>query len=63
MAFSDFMYWTCKLFFSILWLIYIVSKFNDINGNFMWDVVGIVSIIYFIVNVRWHMTRPTPINN
>ena len=62
MGISDCVYWTLKIFFSMLWLIYITSLLFSWDSSWMWHITGIASILYFIVNVTWQMSRRTPIN-
>jgi len=59
---SDGIYWTLKIFFMLLWLIYLISLLYDWDGNLMWHITGIASVVFFIINVRWHMSRKTPLN-
>jgi hypothetical protein len=61
--FPNWIYYILKTFFSSLWLIYLASLFFKWDSNLMWHITGILSIVYFIVNLTWMMSRKTPINH
>ena len=55
MGVSDAVYWALKIYFSMIWIIYIASLFFKWNESFMWHVNGVLSIAYFAINVRWRL--------
>jgi hypothetical protein len=56
---SDIIYWICKIYFSFFWLVFLASIYYKWDGGFMWWMSGIISIIYFIVNIRWYLKVPS----
>jgi hypothetical protein len=61
MTFSDVLYWLFKGYFSIFWVIWLISLAYKWDGNLMWNVSGIFSLVFFIINLRWQMSQPSSV--
>ena len=55
MSLSDLAYWFFKLYFSFLFVIYFYTKLIGLEGGIMWDITGVFSLIFFLVNIRWRI--------
>ena len=61
MYWTEPIYWIGKAFFSILWLIYIVSLIQRWDGNILWHITGIISLVFFISNLAWNLREPSSV--
>ena len=61
MYWTEPIYWLGKIFFSIIWLVYLVSLWQKWDGGIMWHITGIISLAFFISNIAWQLHEPSTV--
>lgn len=58
---TDFPYWVIKIYFSGFWIVWLASLYWKLDGNFMWNISGVLSLIFCILNLMWQIRQPSSV--
>jgi len=50
-------YWVLKAYFSLFFILYLLSRLGGSDPGILWDITGILSLLFFIVNALWMVKR------